>query len=298
MSEFTYPLDGEQNYSAAQAGAFNGTRTSGVWSGDDNLSVKVSSATTLLLSKGLAWFTTDMYWGKVYCNTESIAFVPPAADAALDCIYRIILRWNKTANAVAAMLVAGELSSNPVAPQRNTSNEVFDLVLAEYYQTHGESQLNPAKLTDTRLDESLCGLMRDGVTRLPTETMYAQFEAVLASIQDELANIVGGTGFDPAPVRFENVVIAPGIFAAFEAEDTEETKLIEMGYEYRGAVALDGVLSSMFPYITLSLFDVDECGAGIANLYKCYNGGVYIYADGVPESNITALTMEFRKAVS
>ena len=79
MSEFAYPLGGKQDYTSAQAGAFHGTRTSGVWSGEDNLKVTITGARQLTLSKGIAWFTTEEYWGKVYVNTADINFTLPVA---------------------------------------------------------------------------------------------------------------------------------------------------------------------------------------------------------------------------
>ena len=110
MSEFAYPLGGKQDYSAAQAGAFHGTRTSGVWSGEGNLKVTITGARQLTLSKGIAWLTTEEYWGKVYVNTSDLNFTLPVADAALDRICRLVIRWDKTANTATAQLLQGELA--------------------------------------------------------------------------------------------------------------------------------------------------------------------------------------------
>ena len=87
-------------------------------------------------------------------------------------------------------------------------------------------------------------------------------------------------------------------FSSFSASDSEESKLIEMGFEYRASVPVSGVLETMFPYLTVSLYDVEESGIGLANQFRCYNGGVYLYSDGIPETNINILTAEFRKAVN
>lgn len=291
MSEFTYPLDGTMNYSAAQAGAFNGTRTSGVWSGDDNLSVSVADATRLRLSKGLAWFTTDLYWGKVYCNTEELFFVPPAADVALDRIFRIIIRWNKTANSTNAMLVAGALSSSPTPPERNNSNEVFDLVVAEYYQTHGEAQLDPMKLTDTRLDESLCGLMRDGVTRLPSDVLYAQYREALEQLRRAISEAWAGVipensiSFDmletsARSLAFENIVVPDWAW--------EETGI--GSYPFRAPVELpgSGVTDTYFAEI---VFDEDTLQvAELAKHCESYEGGFYIFAAAWPEQLVKIST--------
>ena len=59
-----------------------------------------------------------------------------------------------------------------------------------------------------------------------------------------------------------------------------------------------GVLSNMFPFLTFSVVDVENSGASIANQFSTYDGGVNIYSDSVPNSNIIILTIEVRKAVS
>ena len=136
MSEFAYPLGGKQDYTSAQAGAFHGTRTSGVWSGEDNLKVTITGARQLTLSKGIAWFTTEEYWGKVYGNTADINFTLPVADAVLDRICRLVIRWDKTANTATAQLLMGDLGSSPTAPARSKTDELYDLVLCDYLIAH------------------------------------------------------------------------------------------------------------------------------------------------------------------
>ncbi len=191
MSEYVYPLDGPE-YTAAQAGAWHGTRTSGVWAGDGNLAVTVGSGWNLILSPGLAWFTTDQFWGKVYVNNASITFPLPNVDEALDTYCRVIIRWDKTANSATAMLLSSTPSSDPVPPERQMTNEVFDLVLADYIVVHGDTGASAERLTDQRLNEDLCGLMRDGVTRLPTQTLYDQYDAVLAELRSAIAQAWSG----------------------------------------------------------------------------------------------------------
>lgn len=182
MSEFAYPLDGEQNYTAAQCGAFFAGRSSGVFSADGNLAVSVTGARQLTLSAGIAWINTDRFWGKVYCNTDAMNFVLPTADGVLDMICRVVVRWNKTTNKCQALLLEGTPSSSPVAPARSMTDELYDLVLADYLVQHGETEASAARLTDRRLDESLCGLVRDGVERIPTDTLNSQAEALIDAL--------------------------------------------------------------------------------------------------------------------
>ena len=125
-----------------------------------------------------------------------------------------------------------------------------------------------------------------------------QSEAVIDAIEQELANVTGGSAYDLKPVRVENVEIPANTFAEYVPAEGEEQKLYDLGYTHRAEVAVAGVLGSMIPYVTLSLADVDASGAGIANQFQTYVGGVYVYADGMPGRSVTALTIECRKAVT
>lgn len=192
MSEFAYPLDGEQNYTAAQCGAFFAGRTSGVFAAEENLKVTVTGPRQLTLSAGIAWITTDRYWGKVYCNDDAINFPLPVADGVLDMICRVVIRWNKTTNICQALLLEGAPSSSPVAPARSTTDELYDLVIADYLVQHGEINASAERLTDQRLNESLCGLMRDGVTGIPTAELQAQVETLIADLREQISNVAAG----------------------------------------------------------------------------------------------------------
>lgn len=45
-----------------------------------------------------------------------------------------------------------------------------------------------------RLNESYCGLMRDGVSGVPTQLLYDRFEIFLTGLQEAIENITAGTG--------------------------------------------------------------------------------------------------------
>lgn len=197
MAEFVYPLDGAQNYTAAQAGAFNGTRTSGVWAGDSNLQPTLNAlARTITISRGVAWFTTDDYWGKVYVNTEAVTFSLPTADTTFGKISRIMIRWNKTENDAALIIETGTAAQTPIAPAAQKTDDVYDLVICDYLNAAGETESSSIRLTDQRLNEDLCGLMRDGVTRIPTDTLNAQVEALISQLEQQIEQAASGAVVD------------------------------------------------------------------------------------------------------
>ena len=281
-------------------------RTSGVFGADGNLAMAVvPDSMSIQISDGIGWLSNANGDGIVFWNDSEqtngskLTLTHDVADGVLNRIDRIVVTW-ETTNYVALPTISilkGTPSSIPAPPALTNNNIQRQISLAKVNVPAGTVSLLGSMVTDERLDQSVCGIVTEAI-KIDTSTMQSQFESLLTAIQEELKNIVGGTGFDPTPVRFENISVLPEYFGAFSASDDEETKLIEMGYEYRASVPISGVLESMFPHLTISLYDLEESGVGIANQFLCYNGGVYLYSDGLPETNINILTAEFRKAVS
>ena len=281
-------------------------RTSGVFGADGNASVTANPGTmTVSVSDGTGWLSNSNGDGIVWWNDSEISSgkklsldIAPA-DGALNRIDRIVVT-RETTNYVAyptISVISGTAASSAIPPALTNNNLQRQISLARVSVPAGTISITSDLVTDERLDSSVCGLVTESV-RIDTSSMQAQFESLLVAIQNELSSIIGGTGFDPVPNRVENVSIASDSFSEFEAENEEEQKLIDIGYTYRAAVVISGALESMYPYITLSLADIENSGISIANQFRAYNGGVYVYADGVPSSNILALTIELRKAVS
>ena len=280
-------------------------RTSGVFGADGNLSVTANGDMTVSVSDGVGWLANDKADGTVFWNDtkeqtgSELQLTIPLSDPILPRIDRVVVSWDTVDYATKPRIevLKGTADSTPSAPALTNNSLLRQISLAQISVSEAASKIAASDITDERLDEDVCGLVTETV-KIDTTTMQSQFEALLKAVSNELAGLVGGTGFDPTPVRFENVKALSSYFRTFTASNDEETKLIEIGYEYRASVPVSGVLETMFPYLTVSLYDVEESGIGLANQFRCYNGGVYLYSDGIPETTITILTAEFRKAVS
>lgn len=292
-------------------------RTSGVWGGENNAAVTaVPDQMAVAVSDGTGWLANESEDGIVWWNdTEEqtgskLVLDLGLADGALDRIDRVAVSW-QTINYVALptiTILQGTPASNPVPPALTNNTTLRQISLAQIRVRAGTLSIRDTDITDERLDESVCGLVTDRyeidtsmiqqqVSELMRDTRE-QSEAVIDAIEQELTNVTGGSMYDLKPVRVENVVIPADAFTEYVPAEGEEQKLYDLGYTFRAEVDVEDVLSSMIPYITLSLADVDASGAGIANQFQTYAGGVYVYADGVPGGSITALTIECRKAVT
>lgn len=281
-------------------------RSSGVFSTAGQGACKpVPNSMKVTLDDCLGWLSNSSGDGIVWWNSSQedtgapLKFDVPAADGALDRQDRIMVSWDTTDYATLPTItyVAGSPSSNPQPPALTNNNVKRQISMYRLYIAAGTVKITPSMITDERLNPAVCGLVTENI-QADTSVANAQYLYFLQTIERELANVVGGTAFDPKPVRKENVIVAPSTFTTFTSSDSEENALKNMGYEYRAAVSVTGVLASMIPYITLSLPSMEAAGVSIANQFKCYSGGVYMYSDGIPDANIKALTIECRKAVA
>ena len=85
--------------------------------------------------------------------------------------------------------------------------------LATIRRPAGSTAITAAHITDTRADETVCGVMRDGVTGIPTGTLVQQWQAVLESMK-------GGSFYTRAEVDalLKNLNVCP-----FEIGDILQT---------------------------------------------------------------------------
>ncbi|MFV0351435.1 MAG: hypothetical protein ACK5JF_03875 [Oscillospiraceae bacterium] len=76
-------------------------------------------------------------------------------------------------------------------PTRDNLTE--ELIVAYVLINSGQTSITQAAVTDTRLDGTLCGLMRDGVSGIPTAGLQEQAKQLLDLIEAELDSLNAGT---------------------------------------------------------------------------------------------------------
>lgn len=194
MSIITYPLDGV-TYSAADAETYLCTRVSGVYSADEHFACSVTGDREITVSPGLAWIKNGEYFGKSVASKENVALNVPVADGALPRMDRVVLRFDKAANASSIVLVQGTPSASPAAPALQRTELVYELGIAVILVPAASLTVTAANVQDTRLDEAVCGVMRDGVTGIPTAELYRQAAAIIADMRQLLTSLADGTAY-------------------------------------------------------------------------------------------------------
>lgn len=182
MSIITYPLNGV-TYSAEDVATYLCTRTSGVYAKDSNFAVSITGTRQITIAPGLAWINYDDFKGVSVCSREDTVLTVPDADNTLNRVDRVVLQFDTSSNLTAIRLKTGTPAVAAQPPAILQNHNQYELGLCTISVPAGSAAVTSADITDTRTDEAVCGLMRDGVTGIPTETLLAQYTAILTAMQ-------------------------------------------------------------------------------------------------------------------
>lgn len=187
----TYPENGI-TYDADDAAGYLATRLSGVYSAEEDFSVTAVEGLSVQVSAGQAWVRPARFKGRSIIMAQPETLTLTAADAVRSRIDRIVLRYDAAAKKTSLVVLDGTPdSAAPAAPEISRTELVYDLCLAEIKRPAGSTAVTAAEITDTRADETVCGVMRDGVTGIPTGTLVQQFRAVIDALKGEAADKLG-----------------------------------------------------------------------------------------------------------
>ena len=187
----TYPENGI-TYDADDASGYLSTRLSGVYSAEEDFSVTAQGGLSVQVSAGQAWVRPARFKGRSIIMEQPTTVVLTEADPARSRIDRVVLRYDAAAKKTRLQVLDGTPdSAAPAAPEISRTELVYDLCLAEIRRPAGSTSVTAADITDTRADETVCGVMRDGVTGIPTGTLVQQFRAVIDALKGEAADKLG-----------------------------------------------------------------------------------------------------------
>ena len=187
----TYPEDGIR-YDADDASGYLSTRLSGVYSAEEDFAVTAQGGLSVQVSAGQAWVRPARFKGRSIIMEQPTTVVLTEADPVRSRIDRIVLRYDAAAKKTSLQVLDGTPdSAAPAAPEISRTELVYDLCLAEIRRPAGSTSVTAADITDTRADEAICGVMRDGVHGIPTGTLVQQFRAVIDALKGEAADKLG-----------------------------------------------------------------------------------------------------------
>lgn len=179
-----YPANG-YDFDAADVAAYLAGLTSGVFSGDEDFPVTAAGGLKVTVGAGRGWVHPSRFTGYSITKREADTLTMPLADPSLPRIDRIVMRYDAGARAASLQVLQGTASSTPTAPAISRTELIYDLCLAEITRPAGSTSISTGQITDTRLDETLCGLVRDGVTGIPTDELLAAARERINALEEK-----------------------------------------------------------------------------------------------------------------
>ena len=179
-----YPANGF-DFDAADVAAYLAGRASGVFSGAEDFPVTAAGGLTVTVGAGRGWVHPSRFTGYSITKREADTLTMPLADPSLPRIDRIVMRYDAGVRAASLQVLQGTASSTPTAPAISRTELIYDLCLAEITRPAGSTSITTGQITDTRLDEALCGIVRDGVTGIPTDELLAAAKERINALEEK-----------------------------------------------------------------------------------------------------------------
>ncbi len=244
----TYPENGI-TYDADDASGYLATRQSGVYSAEEDFAVSISGELSLTVSAGQAWVRPSRFKGRSIIMEQPTTLALTAADPVRTRIDRVVLRYDAAARQTRLQVLEGTPdSASPTAPAITRTALVYDLCLAEITRPAGSTAITAANLTDTRADETVCGVMRDGATGIPTAQLIAQWRAAQADLETQLraqlavlnAEIKEGSAYSKTEADAKFALTADKISTALGYDPGDKLKRLERMMNMDGKLVFSG----------------------------------------------------------
>ena len=179
-----YPANG-YDFDAADVAAYLAGLTSGVFSSAEDFPVTAAGGLKVTVGAGRGWVHPSRFTGYSITKREADTLTMPLADPSLPRIDRIVMRYDAGARAASLQVLQGTASSTPTAPAISRTELIYDLCLAEITRPAGSTSITTGQITDTRLDETICGIVRDSVTGIPTDELLAAAKERIAMLEEK-----------------------------------------------------------------------------------------------------------------
>ena len=178
----TYPENGI-TYDADDASGYLATRLSGVYSAEEDFAVTPADGLSVTVSAGHAWVHPSRWVGYSIIMQQPTTLTLTDPDQVRSRIDRVVLRYDAASRKASLLVLEGVPdSAGPAAPAITRTELIYDLCLAEIKRPAGSTAVTVADIYDTRADETVCGVMRDGVTGIPAATLIQLLRQKIAEV--------------------------------------------------------------------------------------------------------------------
>ena len=179
------------SYNAQDVMRFMAGKTSGIFGEEGNFQVIAKSGMTITVqAEGMTggWLSDGAKYGISFWSANDIDLTVETADGVNPRKDRVVVSWHIPQQATVPDVVIrkGTPSASPQPPALVNNGEHAEICLAEINVPAGATEITSYNITDTRLDETLCGLVSMGVKKIPTDGLEAQFMDWFEDLQTNL----------------------------------------------------------------------------------------------------------------
>ena len=179
------------SYNAQDVMRFMAGKTSGVFGEEGNFQVIAKSGMTVTVqAEGMTggWLSDGGKYGVSFWNANDIDLTVETADGVNPRKDRVIVSWHipQQTTVPDVLIRKGTPSASPQPPALVNNGEYAEICLAEINVPAGATEIASYNITDTRLNEELCGLVSMGVEKIPTGGLEAQFMDWFEDLQTNL----------------------------------------------------------------------------------------------------------------
>lgn len=187
MSQIGVPAVGVK-YTPSEAARWLYGRTNGIFAiSDTELKVETYSGRTVKVNPGGAVLTPSKFQSTIYTSSESEFLDIDIGDSVLPRTDLIAIRWRVTVSGTMPRLIVikGTPSANANIPAFERDS-TWDLVIAKVRMPAGSIEVRSEYIDSSlRYDEYFCGLVSDGVVRIPTQALIDQWNFWFTEFTEE-----------------------------------------------------------------------------------------------------------------
>lgn len=198
----SFPNNADEYIGAHEVMRWLHGRTSGVYPGSGNAAVTAEEGQMKVnVSPGIGWITNAAGDGIVWWfdQAQQLDIDPAEGTGVYSRIDRIVVQWHVGDYEYKPELAVlkGTDATNPTPPELTNSSTDRMISLAQVSIPAGATEITDTRITDERLDPTVCGIVTESVTA-DTSMINAQYQAAVTELENAIAQAWGGVISDGA----------------------------------------------------------------------------------------------------
>lgn len=137
-----------------------------------NLQVLEGGGLTLTVRKGRAWVN-----GQIHLGDEDANLTLDPGDNLLPRIDKVVLRVDYINRTITKEVKKGTPATNPVAPNLQRDNDIYELGLASIRVNVGVTNITQSNIIDLRLNSNECGIVHGIISQVDPTAIFNQFQS-------------------------------------------------------------------------------------------------------------------------